>query len=67
MVVTVQPELKICGMTDIVSVCCFAVKDIDRKHGTRKKPSMKSRAFRMAGVEGFEPPTQWLTATCSAD
>jgi hypothetical protein len=53
-------------MTDIVSACGVTVEDIDRKHGV-KKALEKSRAFQMAGVEGFEPPTQWLTATCSAD
>ena len=34
----------------------------------RKIEALKMRAFVfLAGVEGLEPPTQWLTATCSAD
>jgi hypothetical protein len=54
-------------MTDIILVCDVTVWDINAKQVKIKMPSKISRAFQMAGVEGFEPPTQWLTATCSAD
>ena len=37
--------------------CCFAAKYIDDKSHFSKE---------MAPGEGFEPPTGWLTATCSA-
>ena len=41
----------------------------------KRKKSLKTGPFQRltyslvfkAGVEGLEPPTQWLTATCSAD
>ena len=46
----------------------------NRRNGTLKPPGdmdilayyWKSSKRKMAGTEGFEPPTQWLTATCSA-
>jgi hypothetical protein len=54
-------------MANIVSADFYAVEYVDRIHKKKKALDNNPRAFQMAGVEGFEPPTQWLTATCSAD
>ena len=67
-VVLAQPSVQIVRVTAIVSSTTFALNDIGPKRHRdpiQNPASLETGFCILAPPDGLEPPTQWLTATCS--
>ena len=61
-----QPPFKVICVPNVVTTCRQGLKNVNII-GHKKSPIISDRASKLAPGEGLEPPTGWLTATCSTN